>query len=171
MWELDHKEGWTPRNWCFWTVLEKTLESPLDSKEIKPVNPKGNQPWIFVGKAGAEAEAPVLWPPDVKRLTHWKRPWYCEKLRRREEGNRGWDGWMVSLTQGIWVWTNSGRQWWTEKPGMLQFMGSQRVWHDLVTEQQQESGENTIFIDNQKEKWYRKGKLQNTTEFCWGLSS
>ena len=66
MWELDHKEGWAPRNWCFWTVmLEKTLESPLDSKKIKPVNPKGNKPWIFIGRTDAEAEAQVLWPPDV----------------------------------------------------------------------------------------------------------
>ena len=63
MWELDHKEGWVPKNWCFWTVvLEKTLESPLDSKEIKIVNTKGDQPWIFIGRTDAEAEAPVLWP-------------------------------------------------------------------------------------------------------------
>ena len=68
MWELDHKEGWTWKNWCFWTVvLEKILESPLDSKEIKPINPKGNQPWVlFIGRIGAEAEAPILWPPDSK---------------------------------------------------------------------------------------------------------
>ena len=67
MWELDHKEGWVLENWCFWTVvLEETLESPLDNKEIKPVNPKGSQTWIFVGRTDAEAEAPILWPPDVK---------------------------------------------------------------------------------------------------------
>ena len=67
MWELDHKEGWVLKNWCFWImVLEKTLENPLDSKEIKPVNPKGNQPWIFTGRTVAEAEAPVFWPPEVK---------------------------------------------------------------------------------------------------------
>ena len=67
MWELDHKEGWVPKNWGFWIVLlEKTLESPLDSKEIKPVIPKGNHPWIFTGRIDAEAEAPVLWLPDVK---------------------------------------------------------------------------------------------------------
>jgi len=66
MWKLDHKEGWAPKNWCFWTVmLEKTFERPLESKEIKPVNPKGNQPWIFTGRTDAEAEAPILWPPDV----------------------------------------------------------------------------------------------------------
>ena len=71
MWELDHTEGWVPKNWCFWiVVLEKTLEIPLDCKEIKPVNPKGNQPRIFIGRIDAEAEAPILWPPDAKsRLT------------------------------------------------------------------------------------------------------
>ena len=68
MWEPDHKEIWAPKNWCFWTVvLEKTLASLLDSKEIKPVNPKGNQPWIFIGRADAEAEVPIVWPPDTKR--------------------------------------------------------------------------------------------------------
>jgi len=67
MWELDHKEGWAPKDWCFWTVLlEKTLESPLDCKEIKPVNPKGNQPWIFIGRTDAKAKTPILWPPDAK---------------------------------------------------------------------------------------------------------
>ena len=67
MWEMDHKEGWVPKNWCFQiVVLKKTLESPSDSKEIKPVNPKGNQSWIFIGRT--DAEAPVLWPPDVKSL-------------------------------------------------------------------------------------------------------
>jgi len=75
MWELDHKEGWAPKNWYFWTVvLEKTLESPLDCKEIKPVNPKGNQSWIFIGRTDAEAEAPILGPPDAKNRL-WKRPW------------------------------------------------------------------------------------------------
>ena len=67
MWELDHKEGWAPKNWRFLTVvLEKTLKSPLDCKEIKPVNPKGNQSWIFIERTDAEAEAPILWPPDAK---------------------------------------------------------------------------------------------------------
>ena len=69
MWQLDHKEGWVPKNWCFWTVvLEKTLESSLDWKETKPVNPKWNQPWIFIGRTDAEAETPILWPPDAKTL-------------------------------------------------------------------------------------------------------
>ena len=67
MWELDHEESWVLKNWCFWTVLlEKTLERPLDCKEIQPVNPKGNQPWIFIGRTDVEAEASILWPPDKK---------------------------------------------------------------------------------------------------------
>ena len=67
MWELDYKESWTPKNWCFWTVLlEKTLESPLDCKEIQPVHPKGDQSWVFIARTDVEAETPVLWPPDVK---------------------------------------------------------------------------------------------------------
>ena len=75
MWELDYKESWAPKNWCFWTVvLKKTLESPLDCKEIKPVNPKGNQPWIFIERTDAEAEAPILWPPEVKNWLTGKDP-------------------------------------------------------------------------------------------------
>ena len=75
MWELNHKEGWASKNWCIWIlVLEKTLESPLDSKEIKPVNPKENQPWIFIGRTDAEAEAPILWLPDAKSWIIGKDP-------------------------------------------------------------------------------------------------
>ena len=75
MWDLEHKESWAPKNWCFWTVvLEKTLESLLDCKEIQPVNPKGNQSWIFIGRTDAEAETPILWPPDAKSWLIWKDP-------------------------------------------------------------------------------------------------
>ena len=85
MWQLDHKESWGPKNWCFWTVmLEKTLESPLDSKDIKPANPKGNQSWIFIGRTDVEAEAPILWPPDEKSWLIWKDP-NAEKDWRQEE--------------------------------------------------------------------------------------
>ena len=87
MWELDHKESWTLKNWCFWTVvLEQTLESPLDSKEIKPVNPKGNQSWIFIGMTDTEAEAPILWPLDLKSPLTGKDPdaQKTEGRRRRE---------------------------------------------------------------------------------------
>ena len=257
----------TIKNWCFWiVVLEKTLKSPLDCKEIKPINPKGNQPWIFIGRTDAEAKAPILWPPDVKsqllektpmlgktvgmrirerqrtrwldgitesmdmnssklqrwwrtgrpgvygvtkhpwclchkadmteqlnnndqwqppppilllmlyfnclfhfqpyllntvscfhwtihwkdwgwswnsntlapwckELTHLKRPWYWERLKGRGEGDdRGWDGWMASLTQWTCVWVNSRSWWWTGRSGVLWSMGSQRVGNDWATE-------------------------------------
>ena len=137
MWKLDHKEGWV--DWCFQTVvLEKTLESTLDRKEITPVTPKRNQSWIFIGRTDAEAEAPIFWPPDLKSRFTGKKPWCWERLRARGEGgDRGWDGWMALLRhQWTWVWPNSWRQRRTGKPGVLLFMGSQRVGHDLVTEQQ-----------------------------------
>ena len=88
--------------------IEKTLESPLDSKEIKPVNPKGNQSWIFIGRTDAEAEAPILWPPDAKELTPWKRPWCWERLQVGEGDDREWDGWMPSLSRWTWVWASPG---------------------------------------------------------------
>ena len=75
MWELDYKERWAPKNWCFWTVvLEKTLESPLDCRDIQPVNPKGDQSWVFIERPDAEAETPILWPPDAKDWLIWKDP-------------------------------------------------------------------------------------------------
>ena len=89
MWELNHSEGWALKNWCFWTVvLEKTLKSPLDCKEIQPVHPKGNQPWIFIGRTDAKAEAPILWPPDAKNWLIGKDPgtgndWSQEETRTR----------------------------------------------------------------------------------------
>ena len=87
IWVLDHKQCWVPKNWCFSTVvLEKTLESPSDSREIKPINLKGNQSWIFIGRTDAEAEAPRLWPPNGKELTPWKRPWCWKRLKAGGEG-------------------------------------------------------------------------------------
>ena len=100
MWELDYKESWTPKNWCFWTVvLEKTLESPLDSKKIKPVNFKGNQPLILFGRADAEAETLILWPPDVKRQLIGKDPhagkdWGQEEKGMTEDEMVGWHHWL-----------------------------------------------------------------------------
>ena len=135
MWELDYKESWAPKNWCFWTVvLEKTLESPLDCKEIQPVNLKGNQSRIFIGRTDAEAETNSLatWSEEP---SHWKRPWCWERLKvGGEVDDRGWDGWMASLMRWRWVWVGSRSWWWTGKPGVLPFMGSQRVGHDWVTE-------------------------------------
>ena len=87
MWKLDYKEIWVPKNWCFWTVLlEKSLESPLDFKEIKPVNPKGNQPWMFIGRTDAKAETLILWPPDVKNWLIRKDPDAGKDWRQEEKG-------------------------------------------------------------------------------------
>ena len=123
IWDLDHKEGWALKNWCFWTVvLEKTLESLLGSKEIKQINPKGNQPWIFTGRTDAQAEVPILWLPDEKSLLMEKTVMLGKIEGRRRRGNREWDGWMASPTQCTWVWANSGRWWRTGKPSVLQSM-------------------------------------------------
>ena len=102
MWELDHIEGWVPKNWYFRiVVLEKALESPLDSKGIKPVNSRGNQLWIYIGRTNAEAETPILWPPDAKIL--WERPWCWERLKAvGRRGRQRQNGWMVSPTQWTW---------------------------------------------------------------------
>ena len=99
MWELDHKESWAPKNWIFWTVVLKILESPLDYKEIKPVSPKGNQSWIFIGRTDAEAEAPILWPPDVKNWLIGKDPDAWKDGRHKEKGTTenemvGWHHWL-----------------------------------------------------------------------------
>ena len=134
IWELDDKESWAPKNWCFWTVvLEKTLESPLDCKEIKPVNPKGNQnihwkDWCWSWKTNT-------WATWCEELTHWKRPWCWERLKAGgDQDDRGWGGWMASLTRRTRVWVSSGSWWWTRKPGMLQSMDSQWVGPDWATE-------------------------------------
>ena len=134
VWELDHKESWAPKNWCSWTVvLEKALESPLDGKEIKPVNPKGNQPWIFIGKTDAEAETPVLWSPDAKSWLIGKDPDVGKDWKKEEKGatedkmvgqHHRLSGHEFEQTQG----DSDG-----QKPDVLQFMGLQRVRKDLVT--------------------------------------
>ena len=110
-------ESWALKNWCFWTmVLEKTLESPVDCREIQPVHAEGDPCWVFIGRTDGEAETPILWPPDgqsqsVLWLARLKRPWCWERLKLGGEGdNRGWGGWMASPTQWIWVWVNS-RSW------------------------------------------------------------
>ena len=104
------KEGWAPKNWCFRTVvLEKTLESPLDCKEIKPVNPEANQPGIFIGRTDAKAEAPILWPPVVKSWLIRKHPDAGKDWGQEEGDNRGRDGWMASLIQWTWIWASSKR--------------------------------------------------------------
>ena len=100
MWELDYKESWALKNWCFWTmVLENTLESPLDCKEIQPVHPKGDKSWVFIGRTDVEAETPILWPPDVKRWLIWKDPdagkdWGQEEKGTTEDEMVGWHHWL-----------------------------------------------------------------------------
>ena len=111
MWELDHKESWALKNWCFWTVvLEKTLESPLDCKEIQPVNPKGDQFWIFIGRTDAGAETPIIWPPDAKNWLIGKDPdagkyWRQEEKGMTEDEMIGWhhrlNGLEFEYTPGV----------------------------------------------------------------------
>ena len=134
MWELDCEESWVPKKWCFWTVvLEKTLESPLDCKEIQPVHPEGDQSWCSLEGLMLNLKLQyfghLMW-----RVDSLKRLWFWEGLWAGEVDDRGWDGWMASPTWWTWVWVNSGNWWWTGRPGVLRFMGSQRVWHDWATE-------------------------------------
>ena len=130
VWEFDYKESWVPKNWCFWTVvLEKTLESPLDCKEIQLVHCKGNQSWIFIGRTNVEAETPIPWPPDVKDWLIRKDPDAGQNWRQEEKGMT--EDEMVGWT---WVWASFWNWWWPGKPGMLQSVGSQRGGDDWVTE-------------------------------------
>ena len=132
MWELDCEESWALKNWCFWTVvLEKTLESPLDCKEIQPVHSKGDQSWVFFGRNDAKAETPVLWPPHEKNWLIGK-DWCWEGLGAGGEGdNREWDGWMASPTWWRWVWVNSGSWWWTGRPGVAKSQTWLSNWTEL----------------------------------------
>ena len=134
LWELDHQEGSAPKSWCLQiVVLEKTSESPLDSKEIESVNLKGNQHWILIWRTDAEVEAPAFWSSDE---THWKSPWCYERLKaEREDSIREWDGWMASNTMDM----NLGKLWEMvrdREAWHVDAMGSQRVRHDWVTKQQ-----------------------------------
>ena len=136
MWKLDCEKGWALKNWCFWTVvLEKTLESLLDCKEIQPVHSEGDQPWDFFGRNDAKVETPVLWPPHAKSWLIGKdsdagRDWGQEEKGTTEDEMAGWHHWL----DGHWVLVNSGSWWWTGRPGVLRFTGSQRVGHDWATD-------------------------------------
>ena len=144
MWELDNEEGWALKNWCFWTVVsEKTLESPLNCKEIQLVHSEGSalgflwKEWCSSWNSSTLATSckELTLATSCEKLTHWKRLWCWEGLGAGGRGDdRGWDGWMASLTRWTWIWANSGRWWWTGRPGVLQFTGSQRVGHDWATE-------------------------------------
>ena len=130
-WTIKEAERFFQKNQCFWTVvLEKTLESSLDCKEIQPAHPKGDQSWVFIGRNDVEAETPNTLTTRCEELTHLKRPWCWERLRAGGEGdNRGWDGWMAS-PDSMDMDLNSRSCWWTRRPGVLQFMVSQRIRHN-----------------------------------------
>ena len=177
MWELDYKESWALKNWCFWTVvLEKTLQSPLDCKEIKPVNPKGNQLWIFIGRNWCwswNSNSLVTW---CEELTHLKRPWFWARFKEGGEGDdRGWDGWMALPTRWTWVWISSRSWWWTGKPGVLQSMGSQgrtlSDWTELGAWLVWRSGRRLAWLDSIKPAgrgWsYVTSKWLDHTELYW----
>ena len=154
MWELDYKESWALKNWCFWTVvLEKTLESPLDCKEIQPVHPKGDQSWVFIGRTDVEAETPILWPPDAKSWVIWKDPdagkdWGQEEKGMREDEMVGWHHWLnvhgfgwtpgVVMDREAWraavhgvakSWTRLSN--WTELPLEYKFQRTNRIFYSV----------------------------------------
>ena len=135
MWELDCKESWALKNWCFGTVvLEKTLEGPLNCKEIKPVSPKGNQSWMFIGRTDGEAETPILWLP-VWRADSLEKILMLEKIEGRRRRGRQRMRWLDGITNSMDMsLRNSGSWWWTGRPGVPQFMGSKRVGHNWATE-------------------------------------
>ena len=140
MWELDHKEGWVPKNWYFQiVVLEKTPERPFDCKKMKPVNRKGNQPWILIGRTDAEAEAPIPWPPVAKSWLIGKDPDAGKDWRQKEKGAAEEE----MVRKHYWLSGHEFEQTPRDsegqgEPDVLQSMGSQRVGHDLATEQHQQ---------------------------------
>ena len=135
MWELDCEEGWAPKNWFFWTVvLEKTLESPLDCKEIQPVHSEEDQPWISLEGMMLKLKLQYF-GHLMRRVDSLEKTLMLGGIGAGGEGDdRGWDGWMASLTLWTWVWVDSGSWWWTGRPGVLWFMGLQRVGHDWATD-------------------------------------
>ena len=127
---VGYKESWV-QNWCFWTVvLEKTLGSPLDCKEIQPVHTEGNQSWVFIGRMMLKLKLQYF-GLLMRRADSFEKILMLGKIAAGGEGdNRGWDGWLASPIQWTWVWVNFGCWYWTERPGLLRFMGLQRVRHD-----------------------------------------
>ena len=172
MWHLDNKKGWTLKNWCLWTVV---LESPLDRKEIKPVNPREINPEYSLERLMLKLKLQHF-GHLMRRADSLERPWCWERLKAGGEGDdRGWDGWMATWTQWTWVWANSRRWWRIGKPGVLQFMESQRVGHDWVTEQPY----NTFYIvwfgsifaqSSRKNSWITLSRCYHSKQWGGGVS-
>ena len=151
MWEFDHKESWVLKNWCFWTVvLEKTLKSPLDCKEIQPVHPKGDQSWVFIGRIHAKAETPILWPPELKNWLIGKDPdagkdWRQEEKRMTEDEMVAWHHWLDGhvFEQAPWVGEGQGSMVWCSPWGHKESAATVLNWnfsnflhslnHDLIS--------------------------------------
>jgi len=158
MWELDYKESWVRKNWCFWTVvLEKILESPFTARRsnqsiLREISPKYSSEGLMLK---LKLNTLATW---CKELTHWKRLCCWERLKAGKGDYRGQDGWMASPTWWIWVWASSGSWWWTGEPGVLQSMGSQRVRHDWKTELKWSSNINSSDLKNN----LRENKKQKT---------
>ena len=134
VWELDYKDSWVPKNWYFWTVVfRRLLRVPWTARSNQSILKEINPEYSLEGLIWSwNSNFLATW---CEELTHWKRLWCWERLKAGGDGdNRGWDGWMASLTQWTWVWTSFGSWWWTERPGMLQSMGLQRVGHNWVME-------------------------------------
>ena len=144
--------------------LEKTLESPLDCKEIQPVHPKGHQSWVFIGGTDVEAETPVLWPTHAKSWLIGKDPDAGRDWEQEEKGTSEDEiGWMASPTQWAWVWVNSRSWWWTGRPGMLLFMGSQIVGCDWTTELNWTDDMSVFHIENHQMIFHKIVALYNST--------
>ena len=162
IWELDCEESWVPKNWCFWTLnWRRLLRVPWTARRSKQSILQEISPRFYL--EGNETSFNWCWSWNsntlgtwCKELTHLKRPWCWERLRAGGEGdNRGSDGWMASPTQWTWVWVDSGSWWWTGKPGVLRFMGSQRAGHDWATELNWKRSRSTLMLINW-EKTYDK---------------
>ena len=161
MWELDYKESWVPKNWCFelwcWRRLLRVCWTARRSNQsvLKEISPGFHwKKWCWSWNSDTKA---TWW----EKLTNLKRPWCWERLRAGGEGDdRGWDGWMVSLIQWKWIWVDSGSWWWTGRPGMLQFMGSQRVGHNWVTELNWTGHGISCSWNKQLDLWHLNSPLQ-----------